>query len=233
MQTPSPPPTARVKKRIAGLGGGLLIQPLPRPTATVQLLPLTPGGKRDHRGDGKRTAPAQSTLPKAGSAQVRCDTPARTPWSSIHRSRFMCHWRRELGLRRQVVTAETKVGDSARVCLSANPAAFTITAPTGACSTQSVTSGTANHWSWTVTPLRAGTGLLQVQVTALFAGMPGKVEFDSTYSVVVRVAPRPLLTRVTDFLKSWEGILTSLAASAAAVAGILKLFRREPSNPTG
>ena len=134
---------------------------------------------------------------------------------------------------RQVVTAETKVGDSARVCLSANPAAFTITAPTGACSTQSVTSGTANHWSWTVTPLRAGTGLLQVQVTALFAGMPGKVEFDSTYSVVVRVAPRPLLTRVTDFLKSWEGILTSLAASAGAVAGILKLFRREPSNPTG
>jgi len=130
---------------------------------------------------------------------------------------------------RSIVTAETKMGDSARVCLHGDPAAFTIV-PTN-CSTQSVTSDTANKWSWNVTPHQAGIRSLQVQVMALLARMPGKVEFDSTYSVVVRVAPRPLLTRVGDFLKSWQGILASLAAIAASIAAILKLFRK-PKAPS-
>ena len=78
----------------------------------------------------------------------------------------------------------------------------------------------------TVTPLHAGQGLLQVQVMALFAGLSGKVEFDSSYSVIVQVAPQSFLGWLTDFLKSWEGILTSIAASVGAVVGILKLFRR-------
>ena len=130
---------------------------------------------------------------------------------------------------RTVVTAETKMGDSARVCLHGDPAAFTIV-PTN-CSTQSVTSNAANKWSWNVTPHQSGIRSLQVQVMALLARMPGKVEFDSTYSVVVLVAPRPLLTRVGDFLKSWQGILASLAAIVASIAAILKLFRK-PKRPS-
>ena len=123
----------------------------------------------------------------------------------------------------QVLTAPTKVGDSANVCLDASALDFQIRP--SPCSTQVVTSDTNNAWSWLVTPLRPGEKLLQVHVEALLANMPHKAVFDSTYVVTVTVAPRSLIDRVKDALATWQGILAGVAAILASAVAISKNLR--------
>ena len=132
----------------------------------------------------------------------------------------------------QVVTAATKIGDSASVCLDGSAEDFQITPPP--CRTQVVTSDTSNAWSWLVTPLRSGERPLEVRVEALLAGMPHKAVFDSTYVVTVTVAPRGFIDRAKDALATWQVILAGVAAvlgSAVAIsknvrALVLSIFRR-------
>jgi hypothetical protein len=122
-----------------------------------------------------------------------------------------------------VVTAPTKIGDSARVCLEADSSDFRLTP--NPCATQVVASDTNNVWSWLVRPLRPGERLLNVRVWALLANMPGKAVFDSTYSIVVTVAPRSLAEKVKDALLTWQGILAALGGVVAALALISEKAR--------
>jgi len=138
----------------------------------------------------------------------------------------------------QVLTAPTKMGDSASVCLDGGAVDFQIRPPL--CRTQVVTSDTNNVWSWLVTPLRAGQKVLQVHVEALLANMPHKAVFDSTYFVTVTVAPRSFIDRVKEALATWQVILAAVAAvlgSAVLIsknlrALIASIFRRR-GPPTG
>jgi len=123
----------------------------------------------------------------------------------------------------QVLTAPTKMGDSASVCLDGGAVDFQIRPPL--CSTQVVTSDTNNVWSWLVTPLRAGQKMLQLRVEALLANMPHKAVFDSTYVVTVTVAPRTFIDRAKDALATWQVILAGVAAVLAAAVAISKNLR--------
>jgi len=120
----------------------------------------------------------------------------------------------------QVVTAPTRVGDSAKVCLGADSADFRISM--GLCATQPITSDTNNVWSWLVTPLRAGKRLLHVRVEALLARLPGKAVFDSSYTVVVAVAPRTLGERAKSWLTTTKVILAAIAAILTSIVLIRK-----------
>jgi hypothetical protein len=77
-----------------------------------------------------------------------------------------------------------------------------------------------------VTPSNPGTKTLQIKVTALLASMPGRTVFDTAYTVVVRVAPRSLNSRVGDFLKTGWGIVVSMAGGLAAIFGAILAFRK-------
>ena len=139
----------------------------------------------------------------------------------------------------QVLTAPTKMGDSASVCLDGGAVDFQIRPPL--CSTQVVTSDTNNVWSWLVTPLRAGQKMLQLRVEALLANMPHKAVFDSTYVVTVTVAPRTFIDRAKDTLATWQVILAGVAAVLASAVAISKnlralvvsIFRRRPPGGGG
>ena len=137
----------------------------------------------------------------------------------------------------QVLTAPTKMGYSASVCLDGSAVDFQIRPRV--CRTQVVTSDTSNVWSWLVTPLRAGQKLLQVRVEALLANMPHKAVFDSTYVVTVTVAPRSFIDHAKDLLATWQVILAGIAAllgSAVAISKnlrelVLGIFRRGERRP--
>ncbi len=122
-----------------------------------------------------------------------------------------------------VVTAPTRVGDSASVCLDGGAVDFQIRP--SVCRTQVVTSDTNNAWSWLVTPLRAGRKVLQVHVEALLANMPHKAVFDSTYVVTVTVAPRSFIDRARDALATWQVILAAVAALLGSAVLISKNLR--------
>jgi len=132
----------------------------------------------------------------------------------------------------QVLTARTRIGDSANVCLDGSALDFQIRPPS--CRAQVVTSDTSNVWLWLVTPLRAGQKVLQVHVEALLANMGHKGVFDSTYAVTVNVAPRTYIERANDALARWKVILAGVAAVLASAIAIsknvrallLSLFRR-------
>ena len=139
----------------------------------------------------------------------------------------------------QVLTAPTKIGDSASVCLDGSARDFQITP--SSCCTQVVTSDTSNVWPWLVTPLQAGQKVLQVRVEALLANMPHKAVFDSTYVVTVTVAPRSFIDRAKDALATWQVILAGVAAVLASAVAISKnlralvvsIFRRRPPGGSG
>ena len=122
-----------------------------------------------------------------------------------------------------VVTAPTRVGDSANVCLNSGAVDFQISPPS--CRTQVVTSDTNNAWSWLVTPLRAGQKVLQVHLQALLANMLHKAVFDSTYVVTVTVAPRSFIDRAKDALATWQVILAAVAALLGSAVLISKNLR--------
>jgi hypothetical protein len=127
---------------------------------------------------------------------------------------------------KQIFTAETSIGDSAEVCLVSNPADFTISGPDGACSKQAVGTGVDNLWSWLVTPLKPGMRTLRIRVSALLASMPPHTVYDSSYTVVVRVAPRSLVSRAAGFLKTGWGLVVSIAGGLTVIGTAILTARR-------
>jgi len=64
--------------------------------------------------------------------------------------------------------------------------------------------------------------LLHVRVEALLARLPGKAVFDSSYTVVVAVAPRTLGERAKSWLTTTKVILAAIAAILTSIVLIRK-----------
>lgn len=159
-------------------------------------------------------SPVDSALRQLSPGQVRYEGPdtmvVGTPANVLVKIAKAAQFSPAPGVpHQQVVTAPTRIGDSARVCLEADSGDFGITP--SPCATQVVGSDTNNVWSWLVRPLRPGERLLNVRVSALLANMPGKAVLVSTHRIMVNVAPRSFAEKVKDWLSTWQGVVVTLA----------------------
>ena len=131
----------------------------------------------------------------------------------------------------QEVTHDTTmlVGDAARACLVIPPG-WKFADGTPDCRTQSIVPGADNAWPWTVVPsAEADSVPISATVTALLPGQPPREFYSGHLTVHVGVAPCPLYRAscLSKSLATWQGIVASLGAIAAAGAGFLAWVRKQ------
>jgi hypothetical protein len=138
-------------------------------------------------------------------------------------------------IRRQAVPA---FGDSARACLQGMGFSIVLVgAPEGqTCSTKRLADAAQRTWTWNVRPdtvSRAHGETIahrQLSFTVASFGNNTRDDFTRSFPVAVRIIPPTFVARAMAFLTSTKGLLAELGAVIAAIAGILKLMRRKPSD---